>query len=127
MPSRPRLTPDDLDRIAALWKQRQTVPSIAVRLAFTYPQVYRALGQLGLALVAAKHPRRHARPVPVAVARADQQQLIARWQQSGLPVSVLAQHLNVDWRPLSHELREVKQMSARRLARLARLLTRLGY
>lgn len=126
MPHRPRLTPADLTQLTQLTKQRPTVPRLAAHLGLTCRQVHQALDRLGLTGALGQPPRRHASPVPAVGISTAQQQLVARWQQSGLPVSGLAQRLCCDWRQLSHELRGIKQMSARRQARLARLLTWLA-
>ena len=140
MPRRPRLTPAKIFHITELCAKGLTAPQIAQQLDHTYLQVRWALrgqdlkptpaprGKVPRAVPPPK-PRAH-RPPQAALTRAvisaDQQQFIARWQQSGIKLRELAQHLEVDWRVLSIELQGRKQITPTRLARLNALLTSLG-
>ncbi len=125
MTRRPCLTPADLAHISDLCQQGATTSRIAEQLGFTYLQVNRALARQGLAPTPGCYPGRPLRTATSLVVSANQQQLITRWQLSGLAVKVLAQRIGVDWRQLSRELGGLKQMGPTRLRCLEKLLTTL--
>lgn len=139
VPRRPCLTPAQLQLITERCAQGLTRPHIAQQLSVTYLQVRGAVRRQGLQPTSAKLGRgpgplpglpagRRPRPRPVSLESGSltPQQLVAHWQQSGLSIRLLAQHLGVDWRRLRHELRGLRQMGAVRLVRLPKLLPRLG-